>query len=157
MKKLMNKDNNVLAKRNWPNRALVSWLTIAMFLTTNLAVPSHASALPPQTLSSLEPQTIAQQFRIPDELGRIESLRIGNSPEKPFVVILQDAHAILDAQQKIRLIIEHVRKEYGIQTVALEGAAGKLDTILFRAFPDAKSKQEVFGQYLERGEVTGAA
>ena len=74
-----------------------------------------------------------------------------------FVVLIQDAHAIPDAQRSLEKLIEYFQKKYGVKTVALEGAEGRLDSTLFRLFPDAEKRQSVFADYLASGELSGAA
>ncbi|MCM8775916.1 MAG: hypothetical protein NC930_06170, partial [Candidatus Omnitrophica bacterium] len=51
--------------------------------------------------------------------------------------------------------IQDFQKEYGIQIVAVEGASAKLDPQIFKSFPDKDVLKQIFGEYLDRGELTG--
>lgn len=133
---------------------ITALFTALIFLPVNTSwaqIPSPVT-LPdrgPAELSSLE------RFIIPDELGRIES-QYHAAPDKPFIVYIQDAHAIWDAQNHIQGLIEYLQEKYGVSLIALEGGKGKLDPTLFRTFPNDLVKKKVLSQYLERGELSGA-
>ncbi len=77
-------------------------------------------------------------------------------PLAPFVILIQDAHAIPDAQRNIQKLIEHFQKEYGVGLVAIEGASSELDPQIFKSFPDKEILQKTLNDYFERGELTGA-
>ncbi|MCM8774868.1 MAG: FHA domain-containing protein, partial [Candidatus Omnitrophica bacterium] len=72
------------------------------------------------------------------------------------MILIQDAHAVLDAQNNIRKLIQYFQEKYGIRLVTLEGARGRIDTVLLRTFPDKFIKKKVLNQYLERGELSGS-
>lgn len=74
-----------------------------------------------------------------------------------LVVLIQDAHSVPDAQRSLEKLIEYLQEKYGVSTVALEGAQGKLDPTLFRLFPDEKKRKEIFNAHLDSGELSGAA
>ncbi|GEM_PF-4274005 len=133
---------------------LISCLILFFFLATNLgwAQGPLGSSL---VASSSSMKTIPGPLEIPDELGSIqEEYRSGT--ESPFIVFIQDAHMILDAQANIEDLIRHLQETYGIQVIALEGGKGALDPTLFRTFPDEGAKKKVLSGYRERGELTGA-
>jgi len=91
---------------------------------------------------------------IPAELGTIQETYVA-SAESPTVILIQDAHAIPDAQRNIQQLINYFQQEHGVDLVALEGAASPLDPTLFKSFPDKKVLREVFQKYYEDGELTG--
>lgn len=91
---------------------------------------------------------------IPTDWGRIEKKSFTNSG-KPFIIYLQDAHSIVDAQNSIQKLIDYFESKYGVNIVALEGGSGELDTKLFKSFPDRFVSQKVFNNYLQQGEITG--
>ena len=69
------------------------------------------------------PVTLPADFsavRLPAELGKIDDYFTGSSPER--VIVVQDAHAIPDAQRSIRKAILYFYKQYGVNLIALEGA-----------------------------------
>ena len=133
---------------------ITAWLTLFAFLVTNTGWSSPpSSALPSGIFSSA---IIPGKIEIPVNLGTIESRYHASNPEAPFIVILQDAHAIIDAQRQTQKLLGYFQKQYGIDLVALEGGKGPVDATLFRTFPDAMAKKKVMGDYLEKAEITGA-
>src|SRR3989338_3151532 len=140
----------------WPGRMirLTSWVVITAFLFTNVswaqpAVPGQAISATPVM------KALSEKLVIPEELGSIQAEhRAGDG--RPYVVYIQDAHAILDAQTKIEKLIGYLQEEYGFGLVALEGGEGELDPTLLRTFPDEFVKRRVMESYLRRGELTGA-
>ena len=99
--------------------------------------------------------SVPESLKIPENLGEVKTFHRA-SGEAPFVILIQDAHAILEAQTSIRGLIEFLQKEQGIRVVALEGGKGKLDFTILKSFPDAEVKEKVLGSYLEKAELTGA-
>ncbi|MCM8774914.1 MAG: glycogen/starch synthase [Candidatus Omnitrophica bacterium] len=92
---------------------------------------------------------------VPTELGYVSERYQGKSLKT--IIYLQDAHAIPAAQVSLRRLVEYFQAAYGVRTVALEGAEGKLDPTLFRTFPDSHRLSKVFEDYLNRGELAGGA
>ncbi len=102
-----------------------------------------------------EPVVIPDSITIPQEFGSIQA-QLRAPADKPFIFVIQDAHAILDAQTNIQKLIGYLQDRYGVDLVALEGGKGALDPTLFRTFPEELTKKKILGQYLERGELSGA-
>jgi len=92
-------------------------------------------------------------MRVPEKIGRIEEVFQGKGEEA--VLLIQDAHAIPDAQRNIQKLIEFFQTEYGVEKIAVEGASSELDPQIFRSFPDKKILKEVFEGYFAKGELTG--
>lgn len=162
---------------------VISVVTIMAFFCTDLlffpsqafAQPVHSSQAHGGTDTALLASVSAscgnvQDFVIPPELGsitdefRVRSSELGGkkvlgtqNSGRPTVILIQDAHAIPEAQTSLEKLVEYLQGQYGVRTVALEGAEGKLDPRLFRTYPNAKKLKEVFEQYLENGELSGAA
>jgi len=116
--------------------------------------PSEVADSHSQRASSTRVDAL-QNLTLPSELGSIEEIFVNEN--EPFVVLIQDAHAIGDAQASIQKIVEYLHQEYGIDLVALEGASDKLDTLLFRAYPEKDNLKKVFEEYVKSGELSGAA
>ncbi|MFC1668589.1 hypothetical protein ACFL1T_04335, partial [Chlamydiota bacterium] len=72
-----------------------------------------------------------------------------------MVIHIKDMHCQYDAQMNIANLIKHISKEYGVTDVMVEGAAGKVDTSLFGAFPDKKVLEKVAKEFVKKGIVTG--
>ncbi len=97
----------------------------------------------------INPLTIS----FPPPIGEIKEKFEGQN--KRLVVLIQDAHAIPDAQKNIRHLIEYSEKNYQIPLVALEGSASGMDSFLFKTFPDQKLLRKVLEDYFEKGELAG--
>ncbi|MFC1668211.1 hypothetical protein ACFL1T_02355 [Chlamydiota bacterium] len=94
---------------------------------------------------------------IPQTLGLQEEMFISpNYNKDPRLIIhIKDLHCQYDAQQNIAQLIKYLAKEYGVNNVLVEGAAGMVDTRLFGAFPDKKVLEKVAKEFVKKGIVTG--
>jgi len=132
---------------------ITALVTTILFTLTNStwAQTPFTFPVPEQAVSPGLPD----KFNVPEELGTIQ--REYHSPETgPYVVVIQDAHAVTDAQARIQELIQYLQTTYQVDVVALEGGAGKLDPTLLRTFPDRFIKRKVVGEYFQRGELSGA-
>ena len=118
-------------------------------LPNGLAAVSPYPKISPTLPISLDPGKIA----IPEDLGKIQEAFDGNVDK--VVVLVQDAHAIPDAQRSIRKAILYFYKKYGVQLIALEGASSALDPRILKSFPDKDLLNKVMGEYFDRGELAG--
>ncbi len=141
----------------WGSKTLATALVFALlinqiFYGTTAALAASA----PEAAEKLTPKTLTR-WTLPKELGRVsyaensETLAV----KSPVVLLIEDAHAVPTAQESIRKIIEHLQTHEGLKTIFFEGAAGRMDPLLFRAFADKKNLQGVFNQYRDRGELSG--
>ncbi len=132
------------------NRGVALLTLIAFVITNNWMIPKAYSE--PVRIDSAPIKTIAlDNLKLPAKFGEVVESYSG----KNGVIIVQDAHAIPDAQKNIANMIKLMRTEYGVKTVALEGASGDLDPQIFRSFPDQKMLREVIKGYLDAGEIAG--
>jgi len=92
---------------------------------------------------------------LPSGLGTLNEVYKGKDPR--VVILVQDAHAIPDAQRSIERLIGHLNQQTGVDYVGLEGAMGPLDPLLLKNFPDTERLNNIFEGYLDRGELSGAA
>ncbi len=99
---------------------------------------------------------IPTDFTIPETLGTIQT-KFSDPSHKPFVIVVQDAHGIVDAQKNIQKIIHYLQASYGLNLIALEGGDGKVDPTLLQTFPDEFIKKKVMENYLRQGELTGSS
>lgn len=131
---------------------------IAGFIALTLCLSIHPPELKAQTAASVPgsvPSVKVMHVSIPEEIGTLKEKFEGRDGRMVF--ILQDAHAIPDAQRNIQKIIDYVQREYGVELIGLEGTALPLDTLLLRSFPDQARLREVFEDYFQRGELTGGS
>ncbi|MBI4398070.1 MAG: hypothetical protein HY586_02985, partial [Candidatus Omnitrophica bacterium] len=110
---------------------------------------------PPLPAAPEIPIPSVDQIKCSDEAGIIEESYSAGSGS-PLVVYIQDAHCLYEAQSNIRRLIDELQKKYGAGLVALEGGEGKIQPVLFRAFPAQAVKEQVLDAYLKRGELSGA-
>src|SRR5262245_15939745 len=122
--------------------------TIFLFLFSNLSLPLSFAASAPDSFPVIELKDSAS-ISIPANLGKVQEFFQGSGKT---VILIQDAHAIPDAQRNIQRLIDHFQKQYGVRLVALEGAASKADPQIFRSFPDKKLLKKTFEEYFEKGE-----
>ncbi len=131
---------------------VIAGVLLLLFPITNLGLAGH----PVEVISAGERfADVSRGLTLPEELGKIKIQRPG-AHNKPFVIFLQDAHAIVSAQVQTQHLIDYFQKNYSVDLVAVEGAAGSLDPVLFRSFPEKKANQKVLSDYLNRGELSGA-
>ena len=95
---------------------------------TQLAVPGPVAG---EVLSA----RIQDPISLPEEFGTIQDQYLSPDKTKPFIVLIQDAHAMADAQNNIRRILGYLQEKYHISLVALEGGFGDIDFSAFRKFP----------------------
>ncbi len=138
------------------DRSLLKAITLCTLIAFGTSSVSFGQTSSPALTSSLlEIKKIPKKIELPEELGTVQE-EYRAPGDKPWIVFIQDAHAVIDAQNNIRALIEYFQHQYGIQLVALEGGKGKVDTTLFRTFRDERVKKKVMEEYLGRAEVNGA-
>ncbi len=131
---------------------LTALATCLFFTTTNVTWGQPAGAI----LEDIPRIAIGlDDLKIPEDMGSIQFTHQEADTDK-FVLYVQDAHGIFDAQENIRRMIEYFREKYGVEAVAVEGSKGGLDPTLLRSFPDDFVKKKVMNQYKELGELSGA-
>ena len=136
-------------------RRLVSACLLFVFIVNQLfTFPSYAGnagEIPRSNRPGLPASP--QEIVVPRKLGKI--LETYRGSENKTVVLIQDAHAVPEAQRNIRKLIDYFQKRYGLKIVSAEGAASRLDLQIFRSFPDKNLLGQVIGRYLDEGEMTG--
>jgi len=139
-----------------PRRIISISVLIAFTATNHFIFPSGAEASTTPTKGARArthlPSALSQ-IEISSDIGVIADTYQGTSPHT--VILLQDAHAIPDAQRNIQKLIHHFQNQYGVNRVAVEGTSARLNPQIFRSFPDKALLQKTFERYFERGELTG--
>lgn len=132
----------------------VSFAAAVIFASTSVVYPethlSSVSIAQGPVTSKIQPEKIS----VPEEFGSVQSAFFGG-PDRPFVIFLQDAHAVVDAQTSIQNLIRYFSDSFGVDLVALEGGKGKLDPTLLRTFPGEEIKKNVLEEYRAKGELAG--
>ncbi len=137
---------------------MISASTLVCFVVSGIIwPPSYSYADLANSAPPLAETKDFSNLQIPAEMGSIkERFAPAEMTGKPLIVYIQDAHAVYDAQKSIQGIINYLQKEFSLPLIAVEGAAGELDPVLFRAFPDAAVKAKVFDELMHKGEISGA-
>jgi len=157
--------NGKADKTHRPGLRFTALAVAFVFTLTSVTWNSPASAAPAETavpaFSSIEKLVIPAEIgsmRESTESGVRSTTKIQN-PVLPYasrrtVILIQDAHAVIDAQENIRKILAHLRNKYGVSLAALEGAKGRLEPILLRTFPEPSVKRKVLAGYENRAELS---
>lgn len=131
----------------------------AVCLLLALCLLPYGSAFSATSVSP-EPHSPSQQvpdlasFILPETLGRV-SEKFQGDPESPVIFLIQDAHAVPEAQARIRELLEHLQSVYGTPVAGLEGVVTQLDPLILRSFPDRQVLEEALAEIHERGELAG--
>ncbi|MFA6600971.1 MAG: hypothetical protein WCU74_08180, partial [Candidatus Omnitrophota bacterium] len=146
-------------------KTIVNKLTkpCALFLAVTLVI--GYPFLPPASAAEIRAGSGAQASRavfpddpakvaVPETMGEVSQLFKGTSPQT--VILVQDAHAIADAQANIQSLIEYFEKEYGLGLIGLEGAASQLDPQIFKSFPDRERLKKVMKETMDSAELVGS-
>lgn len=72
------------------------------------------------------------------------------------VILIEDAHASLEAQENIAHIINYAVTEEQLPMVSVEGGVGPLDLGQFRSFPVHEARNTVAYDYMKKGVFSGS-
>ncbi len=93
---------------------------------------------------------------IPSSLGSVDTLYDADGTSNKFILHIQDAHANYDAQMKIKQILEYVNKNYGFDTVFVEGASSKMDAKYISLFSTKEENIDYANKLAQKGILTGS-
>ncbi len=131
----------------------MSVITLSFFIFTQLVTPSVFA----QTVKQLPREVnVAPSFQlsIPEELGSIDELLTGNGPT---IIHIQTAHGNYGVQKKIQAILHHLKNQYGIKLLLLEGSSEKLRPELLDLFPkDHALTMDIADRLAKKSLVKGA-
>ncbi len=117
-----------------------------------LELPIHKNEIAISPLAAL--------IEIPESLGTIKErfapdFRDG-SGEPAAIIHIQDAHANYEAQVNTKKILEHLKKEYGVDLVFLEGAVEKFDPEQIQFLKDPERAKKTADLLTRDGVISGA-
>ena len=124
-----------------------AWATKGSLGSTNVFLNRTGS---PGVFKELNPET----FQLPEYLGSIRAAHTANLDKT--VIHIQDAHCNYYAQHKINDIIGYLNKEYGINSVNLEGGKGEYDLSIFTRIREKDIREKVADYFVKEGIVNGA-
>jgi starch synthase len=124
-------------------------LLLALTLACD-AIPTPLFAAPAEA----SPEQASAAFHVPSQWGKIEKKYSGTKNQT--VILIQDAHAIPEAQESIQELIQHFIGTRQAALVGIEGASGPIDPQIFKSFPEPKPLEIFFDKAMARGELPGA-
>ncbi|GEM_PF-6074770 len=142
------------SKKTSLNLRILSSIVVVCFMTTNQSTASAFAARVnsiPISHNTL-PINLAN-IQVSEQMGKTQEIFKGI--EDVRVILIQDAHAIPEAQRNIQRLIDYFQKNYGVDLVTLEGASSKLDGEIIKSFPDKEILHQVLEEYHARGELAG--
>jgi CheY-like chemotaxis protein/serine/threonine protein kinase len=105
---------------------------------------------------SSRPRPLQVQLTPPASLGSLADYHFQPADKKaPLVILIQDLHAHYGVQKNIAGILEFLSKRTSFK-VAVEGAAGPIDSSVMALFPDKVIRREASEFMMRQGELTGA-
>lgn len=131
-----------------------SFLTALFFSASTLygAQPVSVSLNPAEyTPVKME---VPEKFSFPRELGTLQEFSRSTESDR-FVIYIQDAHSVIDAQKNMEALITYFQRQFHIRLVAVEGTKDDLDPVIFKTFPDEFIKKKILNQYAAKGEISG--
>lgn len=151
---------------------VIALITLIAFISTNVfqdvawavGTPSELTRVGadradgPGLLKELNVQT----FKLPESLGHVrDSWQSGRSPshkatKSQVIIHIQDAHCNYAAQQKIAEIISYLNREYGIDTINLEGGAEGYNLSIFTGIENSSVRDKVANDFVKEGLLNGA-
>ncbi len=90
---------------------------------------------------------------VPPTLGKIEEFHQASG--QGWVVLIQDVHAHLTAQENISALIDHLNTSYGISQILLEGTWLSTSFATSWGLPNSQAKQMIARALLEDHFLTG--
>lgn len=163
------RSNGSFGIKNKPFKVIICLVTLMAFLFNTVSYDLAWAARTPSELpgggsdragSPDSPGFIIKELRVdtftlPEYLGRIkDSYRAGNTNKT--IIHIQDAHCNYAAQRKIAEIIEYLNKQYGIDTINLEGGTKEYNLSVFTNINDKGIREKTADYFVKEGLVNGA-
>lgn len=147
-----------------PVRAMVHTMVIGSFLLSFIGIDINAASAYPAVLTrtgsagsgprDIFRQVTACDIKVPDSLGSVIARHQGSSGN--LVVHIQDAHCDASTQTNIAELLKYLRREYGINSVNLEGGEGDYDLSMFSEIGDKEARRQVARYFMDAGLISGA-
>ncbi len=95
---------------------------------------------------------------LPYKHGEIVKVGVSQSPNAPFVLLVQDARKSASAQRSIAGVLNHIQARMKSQRlfVGLEGFEGAYDINLYRAQRANLAQREVWNELIDKSLISGA-
>jgi len=129
----------------------ISWFLLTHFLVVYVLSDYSYAA---RYVESRQKEISSDYIEIPAVYGKVID-RYGSGKSRDQIILIQDLHANYETQSNIKEILKHLKTNYGIRTIGVEGTAGKLDTSILSSIPDEKIKNNVLEYFMKKGFLTG--
>jgi len=135
------------------------------FIAVVLSAAQLVWGLPLQNLYAYDKTTtdVSSLTAIPKETralniekGEINYSFEAKKKDAPLLILIEDAHASLDAQESIRAILRGVKAKYPQSKIFVEGTEGAVRWEVFWRFPAEESRKIVSQYFLRKGRMSGA-
>ncbi|MBP9866438.1 MAG: hypothetical protein KBC91_08595, partial [Candidatus Omnitrophica bacterium] len=93
--------------------------------------------------------------KIPGSFGSVADLWVSPQTDKPFVLLLQDAHGQAQAQRNTQRLLNFIDQQIPLKTFFVEGGAGRLDPEKLRLFQEAPMNLAAAKWFLREGDLGG--
>ncbi len=130
---------------------MTALLMVFIFCVSNFVIPSVSVAQ-----AQVAMPVSANNINIPLNAGIVSENYVANDEKSPLIINVQDAHLNAEAQNNISKLFKSLHKQYGINTVFIEGTGGKLNTTLLRGIPFRDIKKKIVNEYVSKGKLSGA-
>lgn len=87
--------------------------------------------------------------------GSVSDIYLSKKTDAPFIVYIQDAHGLWDAQQNISSMIQGLAETRGVALVGMEGAEGAFTTERYRRYPRPDITRGLAESFLKEGLLGG--
>ena len=126
-----------------------SWLVLCFTYTTIAWSAPFVPSIIEVPISSL-----TQEIEIPSRLGTIQK-RNSESPSS-LVIHIQDAHGHFEGQKHTKEILKHLKDQYGIDLIFIEGATGELSADTLKFSQNSDNQKKIAEGLVREGLVGGA-
>ncbi len=128
-------------------------LALAFFMIFSGVNPAWAEVF--VSTPSVTQQSMSSSFGFPNELGFVVDA-YQTKQERMKIYHLEDAHAHLGTQNRIKQILDYLYRTEGVDVVFVEGADSSIDSSLFNLFPDAKMNVSAAHRWMKKGQFSAA-
>ncbi len=129
---------------------------IPLYVLTQVLTPDTAQAAVLSFAESSPEVSVFETWKPSARFGTVTEKVVPKNSHGTLVHI-QDAHAVLDAQQNIQNMLSEMQSQGGIHEIYLEGGTGELDPDLHHFFPGGKKLTATErNAWMRDGDLTGA-
>ncbi|MDP3919808.1 MAG: hypothetical protein Q8R76_03265 [Candidatus Omnitrophota bacterium] len=125
------------------------------FTVTSVAWAAPGVVVATAITKEMPTVSVIDKITIPDSIGTVKERYHSANPNAPLIVYIEDAHSQYQAQVNIQNILSHLKKEYGLNTLLVEGGLGKQDPRLLKFFDDPQWNRDAAESMARDGLIGG--